>query len=420
MFLGHGRVGPRSCECSELNRLSGPFWALALVDHVLPRAPYRQWTLSLPIRLRWALARDAALCSEVLSLFIRTLFNTLRARGRSLALPGREAGAVSFIQRFGSALQLNVHFHVLVPEGLFADDGAFHPLPPPEDTDVEALLHTFLRRLLPLLERHGLHELETLPEHALDSLQRSSAQWKLPLGSPHPPRRARRCATLEGFSLHANTRVHENDRLGLETLCRYGARGALSLQRLSRREDGTLAYRMKRPGPDGSTHLLLTPLELLRKLAALVPPPRFNLTRFHGVFASNSRLRARVVPVPPPTTSPPAHSPTPAQPPPPTSPRGRLPWAELLRRTFGLDLLTCHACGSARRVLAFISNLPTARRILHHLNLPSTPPHLPAAAGPPQLSSPLFPSSTPDDLRVPQRPGIRLLRAPDWRPLAAA
>ena len=108
-------------------------------------------------------------------------------------------------------------------------------VPRPEDADVESLLETFLRRLVPLLERYGLHELEALPEHALDALQLSSAQSKLPLGSPHPPRRSRRCATLEGFSLHANTRVHENDRAGLETLCRYGARGPLSLERLSLR-----------------------------------------------------------------------------------------------------------------------------------------------------------------------------------------
>ena len=247
--------------------------AAHLVDHVLPRAPYRQWTSSLPIRLRWTLARDAALCSEVLSLFIRTLFNALRARGRSLALPAREAGAVSFIQRFGSALQLNVHFHVLVPEGVFADDGTFHPLPPPEDADVESLLETFLRRLVPLLERHGLHELESLPEHALDALQLSSAQWKLSLGSPHPPRRARRCATLEGFSLHANTRVHENDRTGLETLCRYGARGPLSLERLSLREDGKLlgegAHRLLAVGRPPPATLLSLPLRAQVRLHRL-------------------------------------------------------------------------------------------------------------------------------------------------------
>ncbi|MGA9525328.1 MAG: transposase, partial [Myxococcaceae bacterium] len=131
-------------------------------------------------------------------LFVRSLFNALRARARSLVFPARECGAVSFIQRFGSALQLNVHFHVLVPEGVFDVGGTFHPLPPPEDADVEALLHTLLRRLVPLLERHGLHELEALPEHALDALQLSSAQGRLSLGSPHPPRRSRRCATLEG------------------------------------------------------------------------------------------------------------------------------------------------------------------------------------------------------------------------------
>ncbi len=205
---------------------------------------------------------DAASDSDLLAeleppALVRTLFNALRARARSLALPARECGAVSFIQRFGSALQLNVHFHVLVPEGVFADDGAVHPLPPPEEADVESLLETFLRRLVPLLERYGLHELEAIPEHALDALQLSSAQWKLPLGSPHPPRRSRRCATLDGFSLHANTRVHENDRTGLETLCRYGARGPLSLERLSLREDG---YRLSTSSSQLPSHPPTTPL----------------------------------------------------------------------------------------------------------------------------------------------------------------
>ncbi len=144
---------------------------------------------------------------------------------------------------------------------------------------------------------------------------------------------------------------------------------------------------MKRPAaPDGSTHLLLTPLQLVRKLAALVPPPRFNLTRFHGVFAPNSKLRATVVPTPPPAPLP-AQSPAPAHPAPPSRPpRQRLPWAELLRRTFGVDVLTCHACGSPRRVLAFISSLPTVRRILQHLELPCGTPPLPSPTGPPQLS----------------------------------
>ncbi|WP_255217406.1 transposase [Myxococcus sp. AM010] len=68
--------------------------------------------------------------------------------------------------------------------------------------------------------------------------------------------------------------LHANDRQGLERRCRYGARGALALERLSRAEDGRIAYRMKRPLPDGTTHLLFTGLELLRRVASLVPPPR--------------------------------------------------------------------------------------------------------------------------------------------------
>ncbi|WP_244981865.1 transposase [Corallococcus exercitus] len=61
-------------------------------------------------------------------------------------------------------------------------------------------------------------------------------------GRAAPSPKAARCALLEGFSLHANTHLHANDRQGLERLCRYGARGALALERLSRAEDGRIAY----------------------------------------------------------------------------------------------------------------------------------------------------------------------------------
>ena len=127
--------------------------AAHLMDDVLPAAPYRQWTISFPIRLRWALPRDGKLCSEVLDLFIRTLFSAMCRRARDLKLGARECGAVTFIQRFGSALQLNVHFHVLVPEGVFDDSGTLLPLPPPEDAEVHSILEAFLHRLRALLER---------------------------------------------------------------------------------------------------------------------------------------------------------------------------------------------------------------------------------------------------------------------------
>jgi hypothetical protein len=102
-----------------------------------------------------------------------------------------------------------------------------------------------------------------------------------------------RTARQDGFSLHADVAVHENDRLGLERLCRYGLRPPLSLARLSRAEDGRLRYRMKRTFSDGTRELLLTPSELLRRLCALIPPPRVHVTRYHGVFAPHAQSGAR-------------------------------------------------------------------------------------------------------------------------------
>jgi hypothetical protein len=330
----------------------------------------------------------------VLSLFLRALFAYQRRRGRELGMEGHN-GAVSFVQRFGSALQMNIHFHVLVPEGLFAAPSpqtsaraTFLSLPPPSDEEVDSLLRTVMHRVVRLLTRRGLLEEGTYPDDALGHLQAASLQRRLPLGDEErPPPRKRRCATLEGFSLHANTHVHPNDRQGLEQLCRYGARGPLALERLARREDGRLTYRLKRPAPDGSTYLVLTPLELLRLLAALVPPPRANLVHFHGVMAPNAKLRPQVVPQPPPPTPPlcvqqPSTAPAELK----VQKQDRLPWAELLRRTFKVDVLTCSKCGGRRRVIAYITDPPVVRAILDRLGLPSRAFPIAPARDPPQAS----------------------------------
>jgi hypothetical protein len=214
---------------------------------------------------------------------------------------------------------------------------------------------------------------------------------------------------MEGFSLHANTHLHENDRAGLERLCRYGARGALALERLESLSDGRISFRMKRPLPDGRTHLVFTPVELLRKLATLVPPPRSNLVRFHGVFAPGAKLRPFLLSQAPGTApAAPARSVSasaltatpsragglqtaglegggketkPAES--AKAVRGQLDWAELLRRTFAIDVIRCGRCGGKRRVLAHVTG-PGAKAILEHLKLPSRPPPLAPARGPPE------------------------------------
>jgi hypothetical protein len=107
-----------------------------------------------------------------------------------------------------------------------------------------------------------------------------------------PVLQGERCASVGGVSVHANVAVPAHDRRRLERLCRYGARPAIATERLSRLEDGRLLYRLRHRWRDGTTHVLFTPSELVEKLAALIPPPRFHLVRYHGVLGP-LRERAR-------------------------------------------------------------------------------------------------------------------------------
>ncbi|MFN0062832.1 MAG: transposase, partial [Myxococcaceae bacterium] len=264
-------------------------------------------------------------------------------------------------------------FNELKERGL--DGSAVHT-----DEDVQALLHKVALRTVALLRDAGKLDDAEPQEDALDFLRAQSTRTKrLPFLEWTPPRNGRRCAFLEGFSLHANSRVHENDRQGLLRLANYGARGPFSLERLSQLPNGDLAYRMKRPSASGAHVLVLSPLALLRKLAALVPPPRVNLVRFFGVFAPNARVRKRVVPKTTTKDDMPAvgchdsgefaesmgHT--------PTRPKrtSRIPWAQLLKRTFAKDVLACDKCGGERRIVAYVTAQATVREILRHLGLPS-------------------------------------------------
>ena len=101
---------------------------------------------------------------------------------------------------------------------------------------------------------------------------------------------------IDGFSLHAAVRVEANDRKRLEQLCRYITRPALSDERVQINPAGQVELKLKTSWRDGTTHLVMSLLEFMQRLAALVPRPRLHLIRFHGVLAPNSKLRALVVP----------------------------------------------------------------------------------------------------------------------------
>jgi hypothetical protein len=133
--------------------------AAHLVDRVLPGVPIRQWVLTLPYPLRYRCAYDAKLTSGVLRAFIRALFAELRRRARrQWGIRAEQCGAVTFIQRFGSALDLDVHFHTLALDGVYTHEVGrgqptrFLPLPPPEADEVARVLAGAARRIQRLVE----------------------------------------------------------------------------------------------------------------------------------------------------------------------------------------------------------------------------------------------------------------------------
>ena len=99
-----------------------------------------------------------------------------------------------------------------------------------------------------------------------------------------------------GFSLHAGVACKANQRKKLERLCRYITRPAIAEQRLSLAKNGHVIVELKSAYDDGTTHVVLSPMEFIGRLVSLVPRPRTNLTRFHGVFSPNSKLRKQIVP----------------------------------------------------------------------------------------------------------------------------
>ncbi|MEQ1857980.1 MAG: transposase, partial [Longimicrobiales bacterium] len=368
---GHERLIPFSCKgrgvCPSCNARRMCEVAAHLTDHVLPQLPARQWVLSVPKRMRPHLQHDTRVAGAVLRIFLRAIRATLR-RASPGAPSGAQLGAVSFFHRFGSSLNVHPHFHVVVLDGVFSAfsealdrDASFHEAADLSPTHVQQLEATVQRRVLRLSARRGLLDVAD----ADDMLT-----WQ---GSG-------------GFSVDASVRIEGEDRAGIERLIRYCARPPFALERLHAVQgsvslaspESRLLYRFPKPDVNGRTEILLTPLELLDRLARFVPPPRVHRHRYHGVLAPNAKLRPRVVAIGRPElraegTEPgsevisPGLLPEPG--PAPASP-ARIRWAVLLARIYEVLPLLCPACGGEMKILAFLTDPPVVRAILLHLDLP--------------------------------------------------
>ena len=175
-----------------------------------------------------------------------------------------------------------------------------------------------------------------------------------------------RCASVHSFSLHANTAIPAHRRDQLEQLIRYTARGAVSLERLQEDANGDLVSTFTHPWSDGTTGIRLSPLELLEKLAALVPLPHVHLVRYGGCLAPHSHLRAAILPTP-------RQQGLDGEEMPRSTPYWT--WARLLKRVFALEMGTCPLCQRGTlRLIAVITQGAVIGKILRHLKRAADPP----------------------------------------------
>ncbi len=386
-----------SCGARRMNES-----AIHLVDEVWPVKPVRQWVLSFPIQIRLLLAVQPKLMMNILKIVTRTISRHL---AKKAGINGGATGSVTLIQRFGGSINLNVHFHQLFLDGVYGlgTDGkpeAFHITKAPTPDELAEVLEKIIRKITRHLEKRGIIvrdddgflQLNLEEGDALSRLQAGAATYRFALG----PNKGKKALTLQtvsdhdhsssrglvvknsGFSLHAGVAFSGTERDKIERLCRYITRPAVALERLSLNARGQVVYRLKKPYDDGTTHIVMSPLELLEKLAAIIPRPRVHLTRYSGVFAPHYKYRSIIVPkrekrerrlVDDSDSDKPA----------------RMSWARLLKRVFDIDISICRLCQGKTKVVAAIEDPHVIKKILLHLGLPYPAPTPWPARAPPEL-----------------------------------
>jgi putative transposase len=296
---------------------------------------------------------------------------------------------------------LHLHFHCIFLEGVYVNrtEASLKPrfvkVEPPSDPDVAEVVQNISRRVIRKLRRLGYLEagMESPVATGYDPLggheparvrtMAASVQQRIAYGEragqhvrrigsgfgsegEAPRLTGPRCASVNGFSLHANTSIPAHRRDQLEQLIRYTARGAVSLERLPQDANGDLVYTFTHPWSDGTTGIQLSPVELLEKLTALVPLPHVHLVRYGGCLAPHSHLRGAIIPTPRQQglDEPEACPPSP-----------RWSWARLLQRVFALEMARCPLCQRGTlRLIAVITQGEVIRKILRHLKLSADPP----------------------------------------------
>lgn len=343
MFMAFSCKRRGLCPSCDAKR-SAIITAQAL-DRLLAFVPYRQWVLVVPKRLRYFINHNPALAGELSKLFAREI-NRFLCRN-NVGIPTQ----LHFIQRFGGSLNLHIHVHAVVSDGVFnlktnalgQRELAFTQVACPAAEQLAAIVTAVRKKLI-----RRVSEVSGLGQETAANL----LSWK-----------------NSGFSIHEEVNIKAWDRNGLERLVGYCARPALSQQRLVYSEKtNTVIYRTA-PKNGKSEILVMPPVEFLRRWTLLMPPPNKNLIHYYGALAPRSPLRPAVV----------AKVEKEAE---RLARREKVDklkkkansWAACLARIFEVCPLICPKCNLEMKPVAVILADKELVRLLTHLGLPAEYP----------------------------------------------
>ena len=368
-----------------------------LVDNVLPHTPYRQFVMSFPIAMRYWLQTNKKLFAKVHSIVIKEIQNYYIKKAEDHGIKNAKPGSVSFTQRWGGALNLNPHLHILVLDGVYTivkEKPKFHNLPPISDKEVADIISKISSKIIRYFKKEGYLDKEGVLVNNPESDELYSESGSLSLAAQNsifskiafgpnagrkvtkigagfgfdeeiPMAKGKLSYRVNNFSLHANTAIKTLQRDRLFTLIEYIARGPIAEERLEILEDGMVEVTFKKPWSNGQTGVLLTQLEFIEKLSALIPPPRSHLIRWAGVFSPNYKYRKDIVLKP--SIKKGFQFGEDSE----DSEEGSLKnssWAINLARTFKIDVSKC-ACGGELSVVAAIKDAYSVEKYLKHVGI---------------------------------------------------